>query len=543
MPKEIPLKEILIQGGYLPQKDADRAQAGADRKKVGLQEFLLSEDILSIDLIGQGIAEYLGVGYADLHHQPPSPELIMRIPEETAQKYKAVLVRSDINSVTVASPDPNNRELPAVLGKLFPLKGNLILFEFPEKIEELLTYYRKPLGVRFIKIIEENRRVAPEIVEQVFEDAITSRASDIHFDPREDTVVVRFRIDGVLQEVGRIPKEHYENILNLVKVRAHLRIDEHLSTQDGSIHYLRNGDGVDLRIAISPTLGGERLAIRILSKYVRDLSFKELGLSESGQKSFQEAIQKPFGMVLAVGPTGSGKTTTLYALLKTLNRPEVNIITIEDPVEYRIPEINQIQVNPQANLTFATGLRSIIRQDPNIILVGEIRDRETAEISVNAALTGHLLLSTFHANNAAAAIPRLLEMGIEPFLLSSTLEILIAQRLVRVICSNCRHTLTTGRKEISAMLPSGLSSRINALYAGKGCPVCHGTGYQGRTAIFEVIRLTPALRELILKRPSAQQIWDSAVKEGSRSMFEDGLDKVGAGITTLEELLRVSPPQ
>jgi len=543
MPKEIPLKEILVQGGYLSQKDADRAQAEADKKKLGLQDYLLAEDILSADLIGQGIAEYLGVGYADLHHQPPSPELILRIPEEIAIKYRAVLMRSETNIVTVASSDPNNRDLPAELDKLFPMKGNQVLFEFPEKIDELLTYYRKPLGARFIKIIEENKRVAPEIVEQVFEDAITSRASDVHFDPREESVVVRFRVDGVLQEVGRIPKEHYENILNLIKVRSHLRIDEHLSTQDGSIHYLRNGDGVDLRIAISPTVGGERLAIRILSKYVRDLSFRELGLSESGQKSFNEAIQKPFGMILAVGPTGSGKTTTIYALLKMLNRPEVNIITIEDPVEYRIPEINQIQVNPQTNLTFAAGLRSIIRQDPNIIFVGEIRDRETAEISVNAALTGHLLLSTFHANNAATAIPRLLEMGIEPFLLSSTLEILIAQRLVRVICSNCRRTVTTNRKEISEKLPPGFSSKVNALYSGKGCPVCSGTGYLGRTAIFEVIKLTPALRELILKSPSATQIWDLAIKEGSRSMFEDGLEKVGAGVTTLEELLRVAPPQ
>src|SRR3989304_7335187 len=322
MPKEIPLKEILVQGGYLSQKDADRAQAEADKKKLGLQEYLLAEDILSVDLIGQGIAEYLGVGYADLHHQPPSPELILRIPEELGVKYRAVRMRSETNIVTVASSDPNNRDLPAELDKLFPMKGNQVLFEFPEKIDELLTYYRKPLGARFIKIIEENKRVAPEIVEQVFEDAITSRASDVHFDPREESVVVRCGVDGVLQEGGRIPKEHYENILNLIKVRSHLRIDEHLSTQDGSIHYLRNGDGVDLRIAISPTVGGERLGSLILSHYVRDLSFRELGLSESGQKSFNEAIQKPFGMILAVGPTGSGKTTTIYALLKMLNRPE-----------------------------------------------------------------------------------------------------------------------------------------------------------------------------------------------------------------------------
>ena len=300
-----------------------------------------------------------------------------------------------------------------------------------------------------------------------------------------------------------------------------------------------------MRVSVIPVLDGEKITIRLLAEYVKGFTFSDLGVSGKDQEVFMSAAKKPFGMILVTGPTGSGKTTTLYALLKMLNNPAVNITTIEDPVEYKIPGVNSIQVNPQTNLTFAKGLRSIVRQDPDIILVGEIRDLETAEIAVNAALTGHLLFSTFHANDAATAIPRLLDMGVEPFLMASTLELVIAQRLVRKICDQCRVSFTPKAEELDKTFPDTkkfFPKSLPTLYKGKGCKNCGNTGYKGRTAIFEFIEVRGEMRELILKRPSTQEIQELARKNGSLSLFDDGLEKVKNGITTIEELLRVAMP-
>lgn len=387
--------------------------------------------------------------------------------------------------------------------------------------------------------------MAPEIIEEILTDAVSFRTSDIHFEPQEKEVIVRFRIDGVLHEAGRIPKEYYENIVNRLKVQARLRIDEHYAAQDGAIRFVRDGHLIDARLSLIPTLDGEKIVLRLLADYMRSFALSDLGLLGDGQKLLEVSAKKPFGMILVTGPTGSGKTTTLYAVLRTLNNPEVNITTIEDPVEFKIPGINQIQVNQQTNLTFAKGLRSIVRQDPDIILVGEVRDQETAEIAVNAALTGHLLLSTFHANDASTAIPRLIDMGIEPFLLSSTLELIIAQRLVRRICESCRYSISVKTISLEKILPKAkkyFSKESITLYKGKGCPKCSGTGYKGRIGIFEFINMNPELQELILKNPSSQQIWEVSEKNGAISLFEDGLEKVKNGLTTLDELLRVANP-
>jgi type IV pilus assembly protein PilB len=415
-----------------------------------------------------------------------------------------------------------------------------------DDIDNAFSHYRKSLATRFAKIIEGKERIAPEILDEIINDGLTHKASDIHFEPDEDTVTIRFRIDGVLHEAGVMPKEHYENILNRIKVQARMRIDEHNSAQDGSVrHQINDTEKVDLRISIVPTLDGEKIVIRILAEYVKNLNFSNLGLSIKHQEILEEEARKPFGMILVTGPTGSGKTTTLYALLKLLNKPEVNITTIEDPVEYKIPGINQIQINNQTNLSFAKGLRSIVRQDPDIILVGEIRDKETAEISVNAALTGHLLLSTFHSNDAATAIPRLLDMEVEPFLLASTLELVIAQRLARRICEHCRVSINKEDKVIKKLIKNidpKLADKISTLYKGKGCNICSDTGYSGRTALYEIIKVSAEMQDLILQNPSKQQLWDLAQKQGSVSLFEDGLEKVKSGVTTLEELMRVSPP-
>lgn len=415
------------------------------------------------------------------------------------------------------------------LQKLFPGKQILIMYSLSEDIEAVFIHYRKPLETRFSEIIKKQKLVAPSLIDEIIDDALAFHASDVHFEPQEKEVLVRFRVDGALREAGRIPKDQYENILNRIKVSSHMRIDEHFSAQDGAMRYAKKGVAVDMRVSVIPMLDGEKVAMRLLAQYVRAFTLGDLGLSSAHQAHLESAAKKPFGMILVTGPTGSGKTTTLYALVKLLNRPEINITTIEDPVEYKLTGINQIQVNPQTNLTYAKGLKSILRQDPNLILVGEVRDQETAEIAVNAALTGHLLFSTFHANDAATAIPRLLDMGIEPFLMASTLELIIAQRLVRRICEQCRHSYTTGKKG-------------ERLYKGRGCEACHGSGYAGRTALFEFLEITPEMETLILKHPSTSEIWALARTQGARSMYEDGLEKVKSGVTTREELLRVTQP-
>jgi type II secretory ATPase GspE/PulE/Tfp pilus assembly ATPase PilB-like protein len=354
-------------------------------------------------------------------------------------------------------------------------------------------------------------------------------------------------VDGVLHEAGRLPKEYYENVLNRIKVKSALRIDEHYSAQDGSLHYDgKSGISVDMRTSIIPIVEGEKVVLRILGSYVQGLTFNDLGLTPKNQELLREAADKPFGMILVVGPTGSGKTTTLYSLLKMLNTPDTNITTIEDPVEYKVQGLNQIQVNQATGLTVVRGLRAIVRQDPDIILVGEIRDLETVEISVNAALTGHLLLSTFHANDAATAIPRLLDMGTEPFLLSSTMNLIIAQRLVRKICDHCKVSVVKQPSDFNTPQLQGVIKYLPkenlTLYEGKKCEVCGFTGYKGRTSIYEVIKVTPTMQELIVKRPSAQEIWKLARQEGAKSVFEDGLEKVKNGITSIEELVRIAPP-
>jgi len=345
--------------------------------------------------------------------------------------------------------------------------------------------------------------------------------------------------------MGKISRQYYENIINYLKVRAVLRIDEHHSAQDGAIRFKGLAGEVDVRVSIAPIVDGEKIVLRILSKNISSLGIDTLGLSTNDQETLENSIKKPFGMIVVSGPTGSGKTTTLYALLRDINNQEINITSIEDPVEYIIPGANQIQVNTETKLTFARGLRSIVRQDPDVILVGEIRDKETAEISVNAALTGHLLFSTFHANNACSTIPRLADMGIERYLLASTLELIVSQRLLRKICEKCRYSEPISQEYINkfpakfALYLQGMSS----IYRGKGCEVCNGTGYKGRVAAFEMIKITPEMQELIIKNATAREIWELARKQGSQAMFEDARNKAQLGITTYDEVFRVTPPQ
>lgn len=543
------LKEILVKENYLTEEDIEKSIEASKEAGLTLGDYLISSHFISKNLLGQALAESYGVPYLDLNGQELPKKQIQEIPEGVARKNKLILFKKEKKEVFVATSNPVKKGLKDRVKKIFPKHKVVLGYSLEENIEKNFIAYRKSLDTRFSKIISSKSRIAPEILQEIFKDSYDFHASDIHFEPMTEDTRVRFRIDGVLQEAGRIPKEYYENILNRIKVLSSLRIDEHFTSQDGSMRFEFEVDKekhyFDLRTSIVPTVKGEKVVLRLLSAYVEGFDLSDLGLGVKSEEILREAAKKPFGMILVTGPTGSGKTTTLYGVLKFLNQPDVNITTIEDPVEYKIEGINQIQTNTDTDLTFAKGLRSIVRQDPDVILVGEIRDEETAEIAVNAALTGHLMLSTFHANDAATSIPRLLDMSVEPFLLSSTLELVIAQRLVRRICNVCRYSVSINRDDLKDKMekPERFFDKkeIN-MYKGKGCDSCGNTGYKGRTAIFEFLPITPRMEELILKSPSTIEIWKLAHKEGAESLFENGLSKVKSGITTLEELLRVAPP-
>lgn len=579
------LGKLLLDLSYLSAEDVKRAETHAKAHSMTLKDALTELDLLSQNIYESAVAEYYHLSYYDLSANPPLPELVDLLPEDIGRNYSAIVIKNEKDKIVVATSDPTNKFLEEAVRlnfgqtiAIFPDKESTdkkttsrkaaAHFSFSkQKVEERKKYtgkiefaytarkgleaffvqYRKPLATRFQQIIDANKKVAPEILEEIFNDAIGLRASDIHFEPQDKIVVVRFRVDGVLHEAGRIPKEYYEGVVNRMKIAANMHIDEHFMAQDGAIRYdTGNGNTMDIRVSIVPIVDGEKIVLRLLSEYVRSLTLADLGFSEVHRAVLEKASHKPFGMILTTGPTGSGKSTTLYALLKLRNHPDVNISTIEDPVEYKVPGINHIQVNTETNLTFANGLRALMRQDPNIILVGEIRDGETASIAVNAALTGHLLFSTLHANDAVTSVPRLLEMGVEPFLLASTLEVVIAQRLVRRICPNCRYSYSVSQSDVSKLFPNASKffekKKSTLLYKGKGCEACGGIGYSGRIGIYELLIITPEVEELIVKRCSSAEIEKVARSKGMRSLFEDGFDKMLAGATTLEELLRVASP-
>lgn len=537
-------EKILVGGNYIEKEDYDKAKKEALSLDVFILDHLVSGGYLTKDLLGQAIAEDYGVAYSDLNTNVPSKEQVLKIDKTFALKNRTILYDEGKKDVTIATDSPDAPGLKTSLKQIFPNKKIHISFSLPEDINTIVVFYEKSLEERIGDIIKSSINVAPQILNEIFKEAFVYKTSDIHLEPRSKNIHIRFRIDGVMQDKAVISKEIYESILNRVKVMAHLRIDQHKTTQDGSIRYEMENISFDLRISIAPTLYGEKVVARVLTSYLKGLSLENLGLEEYDQSVLREATKQPFGMIINVGPTGSGKTTTLYSMIQILNKPGVNITTIEDPVEYRLEGLNQIQVDESKQITFAKGLRSIVRQDPDIILVGEIRDRETAEIAVNASLTGHLLLSTFHANDAATAIPRLLDMGIEPFLLASTLELIVAQRLVRRICDNCRYSYSISKSEIEKQTKGykvNIKGKTN-LYKGKGCSVCNHTGYDGRVAIFEHVSATPELKELILENPSSDEIWEVASKQGSKSLFDDGFEKVRKGVTSIEELMRVAKP-
>ncbi len=386
---------------------------------------------------------------------------------------------------------------------------------------------------------------AEKIVDMLIRYAYQDGTSDIHIEPQEDASLVRFRIDGILHDVLTLPKALHDQIIARIKVISRLRTDEHLSPQDGKMRMKLEEENLDIRVSILPIVDGEKVVMRLLSSKARQLNLKDLGMNDFDLTKVHHGYTKSYGMILSTGPTGSGKTTSIYSILKILNTREKNITTTEDPVEYRIKGVNQIQVNPKTDLTFANSLRSILRQDPNIVFVGEIRDAETANIAVNAALTGHLVLSTLHTNDSATALPRLMDMGVEPFLVASTVNVIVAQRLVRQICEMCKSSYSVTLEDIVKNLPQDAVKRhfdkkIVTLYQGKGCKVCHNTGYTGRSGVFEVLEVTPTIKKLIVQKADSDIIVAEAIKSGMSTMLDDGLDKCVKGQTTIEEVLRVT---
>ncbi|MBP9691604.1 type II/IV secretion system protein, partial [Candidatus Woesebacteria bacterium] len=482
------------------------------------------------------------------------PEEVFHIvPEKIARRKNVIAFARDETGIKLAMSNPTDQEMIDMVSHKTQSK---VLPYLATERDILNTFYifKKDLQKSFNVLLEDPKEKGKpahdvsvsKIVDLILETAYYDKVSDVHIEPQEENALVRYRIDGILHDVVTYPKTLHERIMTRIKVLSRLRTDEHLSPQDGKMRIEIEGSFLDLRVSTIPIANGEKAVLRLLSTQNRSITLTDLGMSDADLEKVSHAYSKSYGMILSTGPTGSGKSTTIYAILKVLNTRSKNITTIEDPVEYRIEGVNQIQVNKKANLTFAGGLRSILRQDPNIILVGEIRDSETASIAVNAALTGHLVVSTLHTNDAATALPRLMDMKIEPFLVASTVNVIIAQRLVRKICEMCKAKVDIKYDDFTKSLPGelikkhfGTKSDIH-IYKGAGCDICHGTGYTGRLAVFEVLEVTKDVRDLILKKADSDVIMQQARKEGMLTMLDDGLQKVAQGRTTLEEVLRVT---
>lgn len=554
------LAQILTDLKYLSPAKLQEAQDKATSEHAPLYGVLLENDYLNEDELGKVIAYHYQLPYVALGNTNIADDLLHLIPKSVAERFQTIPFDMDENGLHIATAHPESTDLYAMLSKKAGVKQYQISYSPEPEILAALHLYKPGMAKLLNELVDRSETTPPinEIIETIFEYASDFRASDVHIEPQRDHTTVRFRIDGVLHDQADLPKNLHEQLVTRLKVMARLRTDEHLSAQDGRIH-MSNKTGGDLtvRISIVPVINGEKVVMRLLASHTRQFSLADLGMSPADLTKVRLGINRPFGMVLSTGPTGSGKTTTIYAILKILNTRDRNIATIEDPVEYVVDGVNQIQANAKTNLTFSAGLRSLLRQDPDILFVGEIRDEETADIAVNAAMTGHLVLSTMHTNDAVTTLPRLIDMHIEPFLAASTVNIIVGQRLVRRICTHCKTSVElmkttegwSGDPTESVLLGS-LDKQLVQKYFGKktdvrvyhgtGCGACHNTGYQGRFGIFEVLEITPKMAQLITAKADSQVLAAQALKDGMTTMTEDGLQKVIAGETTLSEILRVT---
>jgi len=530
-----------------------------------LEKIIIGLGYVTEKEVTEVIGKEMGVPFIDLDEVEIDPELARAIPEHLAQRYKVIPVGQENNKLALAMVDPLN---------VFAIDDIRLItgFDIEPMIsteESIIRAINKQFGVTDLaevhetvqdialsdfgdlETLEEEEEMeldklkelvdeAPivRVVNLIITQAINDKASDIHIEPRAKNVCVRYRIDGVLHEVMSPPKHIQAPMVSRIKIMASLDIAERRIPQDGKIHLKHDNKEYDLRVSSLPTSHGEKIVMRILDKSSVMIGLDKLGLMPDTRAVFEDLVFKPYGMILVTGPTGSGKSTTLYTALNMLNSPEVNICTVEDPVEYQLPGINQVQINPKAGLHFSTALRSFLRQDPDIIMVGEIRDQETAQIAIESALTGHLVLSTLHTNDAPGAITRLIDMGIEPFLVASALVGVIAQRLVRRICPNCRESYTPPEEAV-AKFGLNLADTNIVFYHGRGCEHCKGTGYKGRSGIYEMMTINENVRPLILRNAPTVEVKDAAIENGMVTLQEDGLRKVLEGTTTIEECLRV----
>jgi len=561
------LLDILVAKKYLTPQQAEDVRLLHISSGKPEEEILQEKKLVDKRVLLEAKAELWQVPFIDLDKVGFSPQSLSAVPRNLAEHYQLMPFEIDQKNkiLSVAMVNPLDLETIEFLEKKTGLRVRAYLAD-PEQIEAAIkqgyaqqiteevtealkaTQAGETKGLPDLDHLDEVIKEAPiaKVVATILEFAIKARASDIHIEPQENETRVRYRIDGILQEKLLLPKRIHDAVVSRIKILSDLKIDEKRVPQDGRFSFVANGEEVDLRVSTAPTVFGEKVVLRLLKKTQKIPDLPELGLRGKALRDFQEAITRPHGVIIVCGPTGSGKTTTLYSALSKVNTVKVNVMTIEDPVEYQIEGVNQVQVNPRAGLTFSSALRSFLRQDPDIIMVGEIRDEETAALAVHAALTGHLVFSTLHTNDSAGAIPRLIDMKVEPFLLVSSLNAVVAQRVVRRICPSCKEEYTPPPevvKDIEKVLGplwDEEKKKNPKLYRGKGCQECNGTGYYGRIGIFEVFLVDDKISRLILQKAVASEIQKAAVAAGMVTMVQDGYLKALEGITTIEEVLRVA---
>ncbi len=573
------LKAFILDAGLTSKGKLERAEKKAKENNQELAQILVKDKIISQVELLKLEAYILGIPFVNLEKETISKEILQIVPEPIARRHNIIAFRKKGKELEVAMLNPDDLQTIEFIKKKAGLKI-LPRLTNQESIKNALKQYQKSLEAEFGELIKEESKIValPEsrkeesrealekaaeqmpiikIVETLLKHAILQQASDIHIEPSEKEVVVRYRIDGILHDAMTLPKKIHSGLVARIKVLSNLKLDEHRLPQDGRFKVETEEYKVSFRVSVLPIYDGEKIVMRLLPEKTKGLTLEKLGLYGRTLEQVHQNIKKPHGLILVTGPTGSGKTTTLYTIMDILNEPGVNISTIEDPIEYRMPRINQTQVRPKIGLTFANGLRALVRQDPDIIMVGEIRDKETAGLAVNAALTGHLVLSTLHTNSAAGAFPRLIDMGAEPFLISSTINLVIAQRLVRQLCPETKKKYRLKEAELKRLAKRfDLAKILNSLQEEKfisagtdwpelnfhrpaksaDCP----NGYKGRTGIYEVLVVSEPIKELVIKEVSSSQIENQARKEGMITLAENGFIKAAQGITSIEEVLRVS---
>ena len=557
--KRRPLGQILVGIDVISQETLAQALAKAGQERLRLGEVLVSQGTVTDTDVLRAVAEQLGLPFLSAEELPSTPPALKDLSSKYLRQNLACPISLEGSVLSVATAEPTNPllsdDLEQSLGltvKLYVAPASAILeaieraYGANTALQKIVEGMGPSSGERDGELDEDVNHLRdmafePPVVRLVnilIDGALAADASDIHIEPFDDSLLVRYRIDGLLYDQESPPRRLRAALTSRIKIMAEMNIAERRLPQDGRIRVTAHGRRVDIRVSTIPTVHGESIVMRLLDRSSVFLSFDRLGFSRGTAETFEGLIRRPHGMLLVTGPTGSGKTTTLYAALDKINRPDLKIITVEDPVEYQLKRVNQIPVKPKIGLNFAAGLRHIVRQDPDVIMVGEIRDLETAEIAIQAALTGHLVFSTLHTNDAPSAITRLQDMGCEPYLFSSVLNGVLAQRLVRRICQVCRVPKAADPAELAAL---GIASTgTEELFHGKGCDECRGTGYRGRTAIYELLRITESMRSLIVRRAPAGEIRREAVAHGMVTLREDGWTRARAGVTTIAEILRVT---